>query len=154
MKKAFLICLGLYFSFSLSAQSTETSFMKKGRWLVEQGTNAEGLFNDGGVFNVNIDMGKFVTENFAIKLKGYAFLGDVEGFGIGLGLKNYFGGKLPVEVGFIYNDNVEQVLFNANLGYAIKLAQNVYLEPSAGIITDEEFSDIVFNPKITFAMIL
>lgn len=154
MKKAIFIIIGMAMMSGLFAQSEETTFLKKGRWLVEQGTNANGLFNDGSIFNINLDMGKFVTENFALKVKGSVFFGDAEGYSIGLAAKNYFGGKLPFEIGAQYYDQSEQFLFNANFGYASKLAQNVYLEPSFGIITNEDFNDVLFNPKITFAMIL
>lgn len=148
------LLLAILFSCQLSAQTERFGSDRKGKWIVEQGTSAQGLIADGSsLFIIGIDAGKFLTNDLALKLKANLLLGDSESTSIGAAAKYYMGGRIPLEIGILYNTQAEQSVLNASLGYAIGLASNIYLEPSFGISTDTGFDQVIYVPKLSFTML-
>lgn len=148
------LLLIILFSTQLSAQTERFGSDRKGKWIVEQGTSAQGFISDGSsVYTIGIDAGKFLTTDLALKLKANLILGDLESTNIGAAAKYYMGGRIPLEIGGLYNTQSEDFQITASLGYAIDLASNIYFEPSFGVVTDTGFNDLVYNPKLSFTML-
>lgn len=170
MKRITTVLVVFLFSvnYSISQSSEEPTFSRNGRFLIETGYNIVGGINnstganlqinfDGGsVSALGADVGKFLSENFALKFK----LGLLSGTGLSIttvtgGAKYYAGGKIPIELtAGIIDTGLDNPKFNGNFkfGYAARLADNITLEPSLGltIIYDES----AFVMGISFAMFL
>lgn len=163
MRKTYLSLFALLISLSLVAQ--EDGFIRKGKWSLEtgsslitglsSGTGGNIIFSDGStVTQIGIDIGKFISEDLVIKVK--AGILDADGSSIknfSGGFKYYLGGMAPIEVnagilsGFGETDFVGEAL----IGYAAKLADNVYFEPKGGILYSGDLAGAV---KLAFVMIL
>ncbi len=163
MKKAFTLILILSFVFSLSAQDDE-GFVRNGKWVIETGTSiftsgsggtgGSILFADGSTFTqIGLDIGKFVSEDFVVKGRlGILNTGGNTLNNISIGGKYYLGGMAPIEVNAgIITGFGTAFLGDIHLGYAFALADNIYFEPKAGVIVDEETA--TGSIKFTFAMI-
>lgn len=158
MKILPVLFFSLILSLSLSAQEKEeAAFVRKGRVLVEVGSDIFGGFGGGGgtgssilfgggggsnaITNFSFDGGYFISENFAIKAR-FGILANSNGFGTSTsflaGGKYYINGKVPVELGlgFLTLGNGFGSAFsgNAKVGYAIPLAKNINFEPSLGVL--------------------
>lgn len=148
----------------LSAQDSD--FSRQGKVLVETGYNlVSGLGNGTGISvftgqgstltSIGIDMGYFISEDFALKGK----LGLLSGNGatltnISAGGKYYIAGVAPLsfDLGVLTGGGDSVFLGGASVGYAAKLAPNVYLEPSGGLLYSD--SSVLGTIKLTFALIL
>lgn len=130
------------------AQS-EANFSKKGRLLIESGYNSFFGFLGGSsgstilfteeeaIVNLGIDGGYFLSENLALKIRfGLLSSGGTSLINISGGGKYYIAGKIPVEVGagIVTIGGGRSFLGNASLGYGVRLAQNINLEPSVGLL--------------------
>ena len=170
MKRMATILVVLLFSasYAVSQSSDENTFSRNGRFLVETGYNIVGGINASSGANVQInfdggsvtalgaDVGKFLSENLALKFK----LGILSGTGLSVtsvtgGMKYYAGGVVPIELtAGIIDTGLDNPKFNGNFkfGYAARLADNITLEPSLGltIIYDES----AFVMGLSFAMFL
>lgn len=134
--------------FQLRGQQDMT-FVRKGKILVETGfnilnpvgssnTGANLLLFGGNVStNLGFEGGYFITQNFAIKgrlnLLSIPYNSPI--INLGLGGKYYIGGKVPIELMgevSIFEEAI-QFIGATKLGYGIKLAENINLEPSIGV---------------------
>lgn len=147
------------------------TFSKKGKILLETGYSLFGFFGGGTSFyllsnegesvsSFGVEGGYFVSESFAIKgLVNRVNTGRGNSLTtIGLMGKYYIANVAPMEVGIrsvsAGSDNDSSTLLNFGIGYGIKLAPNIYLEPSLGVLTDTGFEDSLTSLKINFAMFL
>ena len=165
MKVAALLAFTFFATCSIQAQDDEP-FVRKGKWLVETGFNIFTGVTGGGtganiisvdgssVTTVGAELGKFTSDNFAIKAK-FGLLSS-DGFSItsfGVGGKYYSDGNFIIDFGGVLVDAFgTEFQGNLGIGYAIPLAPNVMLEPTVGGIYADE--DIVFNLRVGFAMFL
>lgn len=154
------------------SNSDELTFERKGKYLIETGyggilgTSGSGtgasvlIIDDESFTQLKIEGGYFVTEDFAFKATFgfYNFFQSVKSFGAGG--KFYLGGKAPLDftiqrtVG--EDDDDSQNVFSGSIGYAVPLAQNIYLEPSIGFLknlSDSE-DELVTLVNLKFALIL
>lgn len=149
MKTLFFSLLMMSF-LSVNAQSDEPINIRKGKTIVETGYSLyAGIIGNGisgGTFLINdgdtqlslaFDGGYFISEDFALKGK-VSFItsdGNTLTF-LGVGPKYYLGGVAPFElnVGKVFGDDFfsDDFIGFASLGYAITLADNIYLEPAIG----------------------
>ena len=163
MREFGLILIALLLTATVIAQDDNT-FDRNGRWTLETGTSfftgiSSGsggsiLFDDGTtIVSLGLDIGKFVSENFVVKLK--LGLLDAEGSitNISGGIKYYLGGIAPLEAnaGFLSGFGSTEFIGDVHLGYAIVLADNIYLEPKGGILYSNEST--AGSVKFSFAMI-
>ena len=161
-----IVLYSLAFLLSLSSYSQEEPvFQKKGKILVETGYGLLGGYSSGTGLNfladsetltsIGANIGAFVTENLALKLN----LGILSGDGPSItnitgGAKYYLGGRVPIELkaGFIDFGEESSEIASLTVGYAAKLADNIYLEPIAGLSATNDTGSIVFS--VNFALIL
>jgi len=167
----FLLLFLIFLSYTLSAQDTSDSFQRKGRILVETGysltttflggsTGASVLLVDGeSVTTLGINGGYFISEDFAIKGRVGLINSGESIFSFSVGAKYYINGNIPVELNgglFSLPDffSGRESIFQANgiIGYGIKLAPNINLEPSFGILLIDGEANTQFG--VTFAMFL
>lgn len=153
----------------LQAQDNE-AFSKNGRWTIETGAGFLGLVgnNTGGSYlfsegstigTLSFEGGKFISEDFAIlaKLSRFTSGDSFNVTTIGLSGKYYAGGIIPIKVGAGTNiasgfgGSDAEFIGNASVGYAAKLAHNIFLEPNLGVLIS---GDIVFAAGVTFALML
>lgn len=162
-----LLCLCAFGTINAQSNSDASSdFSKKGRILVESGYNlvaglAGGtglniLVDDDGntVTSLGIDGGYFISENFALKFKLglLSANGSVTNFSVGG--KYYIGGRVPIELGIgtLSSGGDSVLLGNFSIGYGIKVAENIFLEPNLGTLLNEEAVNLTTGLK--FAMFL
>lgn len=154
MKILTVLIFSLILSIPLSAQE-EPEFVRKGRILVEAGSDIFGGFGGGGgtgssvvfggggntVTNISFDGGYFISENFALKAR-FGILSGAGGGGTSTSFlasgKYYINGRIPVELGAGFltfgKGSGSAFLGNARVGYAIPLAKNINFEPSLGVL--------------------
>lgn len=165
----FIFCLLLIQNISYAQE--ESNFTKDGKWLIEVGggsfnplggaTFASFLFPEGGgsTSSYGIEGGKFISEDFAI-IGRFGFLstgGGVNFTTITGGGKYYINGVIPVKVGAgaaitgILGSSSTSFLGNASIGYAVKLADNILLEPNVGFLYADGSA---FTLGLTFALVL
>jgi hypothetical protein len=155
MKNSIITLFFFFTTFSMVAQSSITMDSRKGAWIIESGTSAAGLFAEGGsLFILNIDAGKFVSNNFALKLRLQGIFGDAEQTVLGAAAKYYLGKKFPLEVGVDFDLTNDTYSPRAGLGFVIALENNIYLEPSINVLLAEFNDEFLFNPKLTFVMLI
>lgn len=179
MKKFLFLCIFSLTSICLYAQfADETTsnteeidfvFQKKGRILLETGFNILGgpvlagtgatsfSNNNQTISSLGLDGGYLVTENLALKLN-LSIIDIDQGDNIntiGVGAKYYIVGRVPIELGVarisLGNDQTQDFT-RFSIGYGIKLADNIYLEPSVGAISVEDESIGTF--RWSFVMFL
>jgi len=156
-------------SFSLvNAQDATSS--RKGSILVETGLTTFGnlfggstgvsfLSSDGeSITNIGFSGGKFISENLALRGKFNLISAGGSTFTyISVGPKYYIAGSLPVaiEIGKGFGDGGNTDLIGGlSGGYAIVLANNIYLEPTAGYIFNlDSFGDGFLNLGATFSLL-
>ena len=168
MKRIFTLLTLLLFvgTYSIAQSSDDEGFTRKGRFLVETGYNIVGGlsnstganiqidFDGGSVTALGLDMGKFLSEDFALKFR----LGLLSSNGFSItnvtgGFKYYAGGKVPIELTAGLIDGGGSVFTgNFKVGYAANLADNITLEPSIGVIFIEDESAL--NLGFSFSLFL
>lgn len=168
MKKIItLISIAFYFlCFNQIALSQEDQpFVRKGKFLVESGYNiVSGLTTGTGISilsdegfsisSIGFDGGYFTSENLALKFRLGILSADGENLvNFGLGAKYYIAGKVPIEVGLgsLSANGESTLLGNISIGYGLRLADNINLEPSIGLLAEEVG---LFQASVKFAMFL
>ncbi len=170
MKKSLLLIISIVLSYALSAQDNN-NFSRKGKILIESGYGILGGYSNGSgvsivagnstISAISTNLGTFVSENMALKLNLSILTGDAPSItNLMAGVKYYISGKAPVELrtGLLSLDSNDFFVSSLTFGYAAKLAPNIYLEPSAGVLLDiGNFGDngsgnVTFN--VSFAMII
>jgi len=165
----FIFCLLLIQNISYAQE--ESNFTKDGKWLIEVGggsfnplggaTFVSFLFPEegGSISSYGIEGGKFISEDFAITGR-FGFLstgGGVNFTTITGGGKYYINGVIPVKVGAgaaitsFLGSSSTSFLGNASIGYAVKLADNILLEPNVGFLYADGSA---FTLGLTFALVL
>ena len=169
MKRFFFVLSCFFLSLGLSAQSGPV----KGNILVETdysivsgilGGTGAGVISDNTRTSITLgfDGGYFVTNRTALlfRLGVFSPAGNNTLISLGVGGKYYLLDRIPISLdfGMIVGENQEfsssNTIFNGNLnvGYAIPLADNIFLEPNVG------YSDVDGDGAITggfrFAMFL
>lgn len=148
MKQWILSCLcALVTLVNLNAQ-TDVEYTRKGKFLIESnggfvsnifgGNTGIGLIFSSGetVANVGIDCGKFTGKNFAIKGALSVLTGGTSPIiSLSVGCKYYAGGSFIINpaIGILSADEDNFAFASLHLGYAVKLANNIYLEPAIGL---------------------
>jgi len=185
MKNLTLIILSLILGLSLSAQEEKkATFSRKGNILVEtgysfsrrlgvgSGTGASVEFGGSGggtLYNISIEGGYFISDDFAIKGR-LGVLGRGNNgrrlANFSAGGKYYIIGRIPAELTLgVYGNTSsfidEKTIFflgNARIGYGIPIAKNINLEPFVGILFGEDFDPEDTRPVgqfgISFSMFL
>lgn len=162
----FIVMLLTAFCNESFTQASSTDFTRKGKFIVEAGYNLIGgitsgtgisLLSDEGttLYAVGFDMGTFLTEKLA--LKGNLSILGIEGdniLSLGIGPKYYIANKIPIDatIGFLNVSDSNTIKFGAGVGYAIKLADNILLEPNVNINIFEDSE--LFGFKASFVMLL
>ncbi len=178
MKKSLLVLLVAFTATLVSAQrganrnndvdETTETFLRKGRILIETGYNLVGGLPIGGgsglttisdgensFSGIGFNGGYFVSQNFALKLN-YSNLGDggnsISSFGIGA--KYYIAGKVPIDfsLGTFSGGGDSEGYGTLAIGYGVKLAENINLEPSLGFFGNSD--DAITTFSLNFAMFL
>lgn len=167
MKQLILIFIGMFAISMSSLNAQDGEFERKGRILVETGvgltnsiiggsTGVSLLVQEGEtITNFSFEGGYFTTENFAVK--GQVGFLAVSGFtlvNLSAGGKYYIMGKIPVELnlGLVTGEGLSEFVGGFGIGYGIRLADNINLEPSIkGLIVSESFA---IRIGATFAMFL
>ena len=101
------------------------------------GNTGFGVAYSGGdaIINLGIDFGKFSTENLALKGSVFLLSADCDAIiGLSGGIKYYAGGRFIINPSFgVLTGGGETALMGSiHLGFAIRLADNIYLEPGVG----------------------
>ena len=154
------------------AQQADSSSLtsRNGSILVETGlttfgnlfggtTGASFLSSEGeSLTNIGFSGGKFITEDLAIRAKFNLLSGSGSTFTyVSIGPKYYAGGSIPLslEVGKGFGDgDSTNFIGGASGGYAIVLADNIYLEPTVGyVFSFEEIDDGFFTIGATFSLL-
>ena len=170
MKSIFtpLLMLLLTANYAIAQSSEEGGFVRKGKFLVETGYNIVGGYNystganvlfdfDGGTLTaLGADVGLMLSNSMALKFK----LGLLSGPGLSLtsisaGAKLYAGGVVPIELtAGLLDGGPGSSSFTANLkvGYAARLAPNITLEPTVGMLILEDEGALNFG--INFGLFL
>ena len=163
--KIYIALLIVLLGTAATAQEDSTAFVRKDRILVQTGYNLVAGFSKGtGISNliaedenllgIGINAGYFFTENFALTVSLSGFVGEGPNIqNIGLGGKWYASGVIPIEFGLgsTTRGTSSQLTANFNLGYALRLADNVMLEPNAGVLFTD---DAQYELGIKFALFL
>jgi hypothetical protein len=167
MSRFFLLLFSLLLFQFASAQDSEDVFQKKNKWLLESnfnlfgglfsgGTGATIIFEDGEeVSSFGLELGRFTTENFAIKGRLSVLSSGGESLNTyGAALKYYVKGKIPIDLGFniISGFGDSSSYANLSVGYAFELAPNIRFEPSLGRVFSEDDGSFLFEAG--FAMFL
>ncbi len=151
MKKTIqVIIIGLTLGFISTAISAQSDFIRKGRVLIEtgssitnslsnEGSGASVLFDGGtSVLELGVEGGYFIGENFALKTRlGILSAGGVSLTSFAGGVKYYIARVVPVELtlgSFSAEGIIGPLVTNASIGYGIRLADNINLEPSIGVL--------------------
>lgn len=182
MKKTLLVLLVAFSATMVSAQrgnqrgngnnnnsneNTE-SFVRKGRILIETGFNLVGGLPIGGstgltsisdgdtsFSGIGFTGGYFVSQNFALKLN-YSNLGDGNNSisSIGVGAKYYIAGKVPIDFGLgtFSGGGGDQGYGTLTVGYGIRVAENINIEPALGVFANDDDGITTFS--LNFAMFL
>ena len=159
MKKIILTAAAVFaFSFA-NAQEAKSSGgqTSKGKFLIEAntgnamlGNTAFYLSNSDGqtVYNIGLDGGYFVADNFAVKAGlGYGDDSVLTTLSYRLGAKYYVNSMIPVTLdltGASVQDAVENPLWlGIGGGYAIFLGENVSIEPGLryNLSLNDKFTD-------------
>jgi len=166
--KTLLFCLFMASMTLVHAQSEESG-PRKGKIFIETGLTTFGnLFGNstGGSFlsfdgesitNIAFSGGKFISDDFAIRAKLSLLTGFVNTITVlGVGAKYYANGFIPLsfEIGKGFSDVNSDLIGGVSGGYAIVLADNIYLEPSLGYLF--EFDDLgegQFNINLGFNLL-
>jgi hypothetical protein len=170
----FKTCIAIAFIFStfsiVNAQDSEESsdYSRKGKFMIETGyslflvtgvTSGTGgiVFTQNGtsITALGADMGTFLSEDFALKFKlSYITSLGTELLNLGFGGKYYIAGIAPLEFGVNVFDITDEpsLLGNISIGYAAKMANNIYMEPSFGLLVDED-GDTATKIALTFALL-
>ncbi|MDA9873738.1 hypothetical protein N9C25_05885 [Saprospiraceae bacterium] len=179
MKKSLVIFLVAFTATLISAQndnqsnnnSDQETFNRKGRVLIETGYNliggipiggGTGLTNiaekDDSFSGFGFNGGYFLSQSFAIKLS-YTNLGDRDSSisSLAIGAKYYIVGKVPIEFSLgaltAGNGDSESIGYSTiSVGYGIRLADNINLEPTLGIFAGDE--DGIGTFTLNFSMFL
>ena len=179
MKKSLVILLVTFTATLISAQngnqssnnSDQETFNRKGRVLIETGYNliggipiggSTGLTNiadkDDSFSGFGFNGGYFLSQSFAIKLS-YTNLGDRDSSisSLAIGAKYYIVGKVPIEFSLgaltAGNGDSESIGYSTiSVGYGIRLADNINLEPTLGIFAGDE--DGIGTFTLNFSMFL
>ena len=153
-----------------SSEETEV-FNRKGKILIETGYNLFGGLPIGGgtgftvisdgddrFSGLGFNGGYFISQNFALKLN----YSNLTNFGsgvstIGIGAKYYIAGKVPIDFsigsfGEGGGNGSSSSYFTASVGYGIRLADNINLEPSLGLFGNSDDAISTFN--LNFSMFL
>lgn len=88
------------------------------------------------MLSLNVDGGYFVAKRSAVMLNmGVVTSDGTSIINLGAGFRHYFANKVPVtaEVGLLTGD-LYLFTFGVDVGYSLKLAQNIYLEPNVGYL--------------------
>lgn len=151
---------------SIQAQS-DLEYSRKGKFLIETNYSLSSAFlggstglglalTDGGtLINLGIDCGKFLNKNLALKGSLFVLSADGESIiGMSTGIKYYLFDKLILSPSAgILNASRETVFLGGmHIGYAIKLADNIYLEPGFGARVNIDARG-VFEIRIPFMML-
>ena len=142
------VCL----TFFLTAQDDSAEPTRKGKFVIETGYSAFNSFSTGSGLSIlsddgadatslSFDAGTFLSENFAFGFSAsYLESGGFDIFNLGASGKYYIGGTAPFEFGATMFDLFDDpdVLFDLAIGYAFVLADNIYFEPSLGLLFDTE----------------
>ena len=156
----------LCFSFlCIQAQDSDV-FTRKGRILIEPGGGLFSIINKGSDFNFyfadgesitsfSVDGGYFLSENFA--LRGRLGVLAVEGsslLNLNVGGRYYIAKKVPVQagVGILAADGTTAI-FDLGVGYGIKLARNINLEPNINLYGGPDIGPLI-NLGFRFALFL
>ncbi len=147
MKKLIFCFLCIFVTFANVYAQTEDEYSRKGKFLVETnygfvstifgGNTGLGLiFSDGEtIVNMGIDCGKFTGKNFAIKGSLSVLTAGGESIvSLSAGCKYYVGGSFIINptFGILTAGEDGRAIASLHLGYAVKLANNIYLEPAIG----------------------
>jgi len=170
MKNLYLSIAILTFTItSLSAQNDE-GFSRQGKWLIETGLGSIGSFGGttgasflfpeegGSLSSISFEGGKFITEDLAwtARISHLSSGGDFGLSTVGGGLKYYLNGNIPIKVGGAagissgFGNTTTDFIGNASIGYAANLADNILLEPNAGILYA---NGAAFTLGLTFALV-
>lgn len=159
-------------SLSVNGQNDEVIDSRKGKTIVETGYSIFAGIIGGGTSGANFytndgesqlaiafDGGYFISEDFALKGKVTLISGEGSTFGfIGVGPKYYIGGSFPIEfnIGSTFGDDffADDFIGSASFGYAITLANNIYLEPAVGYsFPFESFGDGLIFGDLSFVLL-
>ena len=150
---------------NITYAQNQVDFSKKGRVLIEAGYNLFSGFAGGtgasvfstegsSIISFGFDGGYFISENFALKFRlGLLNTGGESLINISGGGKYYIANQIPIELGagIVTAGGGSAFLGNATVGYGIKLAPNINLEPSIGVLYS---GTALFKGGINFAMFL
>lgn len=166
MKKFVLMPIFLALMTSSSQAQRDVPFVRKGKLIIETnysflstiigGSSGFGFATGNGssLMNIGVDFGKFIGNNSALK-GSFSVLSSGEGslMTFSLGFKGYIGGGFIVNPsgGIITDGDGVGILLGLHLGFAIKLADNIYLEPACGARGDGD--GILFEIRTPFMML-
>lgn len=169
MKYAFIFLIGLFANATVVAQ--DTGFVNRAdKVLLETGYSfLSGLSGGGSGFNlivsdgatlttIGIDGGYFFTDNLAVRGRFGILSAGIDGesssvTNLALGAKYYLIGKIPfsADAGILTGGGTIAT-FNLSGGFAIRLADNIALEPNIGIAHVDGSN--AFRFAVNFAMFL
>ena len=156
--------LFLLFATQIATAQTDE---RKGQILIETEYNTFGgllgggsgisLVSSGGssLTSIGVDGGYFVSKDLALLLRFSLLSADGTSLTtIGSGIKYYLIGSIPIsaEFGLLSGGGGSLFTYGINAGYAIRLADNIALEPFAGVAFIEGSSS--FQGGIRFALFL
>jgi len=167
MKYLFVLLTVFIISQSSICQEN-VEFKRKGKVLIEVGYNAIGGFNTGtGIGMLVVDgetlssvggnVGIFLSERFALKLAiGLLAVENSNISNFSAGCKYYIINKIPVElgVGILNAGKGISPYGKLNFGYAGKLADNILLELSPGIMLFPNNNNGILELKLGFSLLL
>lgn len=145
----------------------EDATIRKGKIIIETGYSIFGNFSSGGTgigiisqdgttaSSISVDGGKFVSEDVAIKVKvSHLSIFNSDFTFLSAGPKYYIAGVAPIEftAGLGIAEGNTDFIGNINGGYAAKLANNIYLEPTIGYTFDGE-GDGFSSVELSFALL-
>ncbi len=171
MKKLVFVLASLFcISFCQAQDTSDDTFNRKGRILLEhgyglisgfsQGSGLSILVDDDGesITSIGFDGGYFLSQDFALTFNLSVL--SVEGGsinGYGAGGKYYAGGKVPISFGgqlfSIGGDS--SFVTNLGVGYAFNLADNITLEPNISALVEfRNGSGLILDIGAKFSMFL
>ena len=173
MKSTLVFVFFFLLSCQLFAQYDGGGFApRKGKILLETGYSLSGVLIGGGsgfslivddgatLTSLGFDGGYFFSDDLAVRGRLNLLSAGSDGesatlTGLGAGLKYYLAGKFPVsaDAGIITGGGGGTIFtYNANAGFAIRLADNIALEPSIGLANVD--GDGALRFALNFAMFL